>query len=405
MKTRSSPTSPKHQHDIDELYRVEPTIQRPVERSPGLAILILILSVLGSLAAFVGLREFADRHPFYRIVQPFRSSPGTTERVILQQQSNEKVVSVAEIVRSVEPALATIVTDRGGALPQSSDRQGYGTFISSDGTAIVAGVQTLPKQSIARTSSGQNLSITDEQIDPFTGMLVVRANAHTTAIPFANDQTIAVGMPVFIVRYNVVSGGTAVIASSVASLHARDLGAQNNSLIESSEKLSRFMVLSSVIDSSWTGAAVVNEKGELVGVVSPVNDNANTRVVPVTFIKQIASRYQPGNPITRPYLGVRYLDLAYAAAGADQPAKGARIDSDDSKKVPAVAAKSPASIAGLRQDDVIVGIDDTPLNDSASLGEVLNSYDDTAAIELTVIRKGKEQRIRVTLVSTGSPRT
>lgn len=399
MKSRTSPTSPKNQQIIDELYRVEPTIQKPVTRSFGLTLIVVIVSIIGSVGAFMGLKILADRHPLYRILQPFRSSPSSTEKIIIQQQSSEKTVAAVDTVTAVESSLATVVHQRPSGLPQSSDWVGNGTIISSNGTAVMVGTPSLPPESIIRTRAGQNIPIIDHQTDPFTGIVVVHSNAQTTAIPFANDQSITIGMPVFIIKYDVFSAGSSVVPSTITSLHARAIGQNTGSLIESSEKLNRLIVLADPVDDSWVGASVVNEKGELVGIISQSDAPLGAQVIPVPFIRQLTALYQPGNPISRPFLGVKSLDLAYAPIGKDQLAKGARIDSDDARKTPPVTLKSPAASAGLRQGDVIVSIDSIPLNDTMSLSEALSSYKVSSTIEVTIIRQSKELRLRVTLSS------
>ncbi len=402
MKSRISPTSPKNQQYIDQLYRVDPTIQKPARYSSGLLLVMLLASIIGSVAAYAGLRAYADRHPLYRVLQPFRSSLSSTEKIIIQQQSTEKTAAVADIVAKVESSLATVVRTRSSGLPQLSDRIGNNTFVSSDGVGIAVGISTQPAESVMRGRDGQNMKITDQQVDLFTGIVVVHTNDKTTAIPFASDQSVSIGMPAYVVTYNVFSAGSSVTPTTVASVHARAAVRNSESLIESSEKLGRFILLADPVDDASIGAAVVNERGELIGIISGTDAAHGTQVIPVRYIRQIVSLYQPGTPMTRPFLGVRYLDLAYAPMGADQRAKGARIDTDDVRKAPPVLPKSPASAAGLRQGDVVMSVDSTPLNDAMSLSEALSSYQALSTIELTIIRQGKEQRVKATLSSNTS---
>ena len=71
-------------------------------------------------------------------------------------------------------------------------------------------------------------------------------------------------------------------------------------------------------------------------------------------------------------------------------------DADDAYL--AVAAK-----AGLLRDDIVIAMDDRNITNATNLIQIVGAKPAGAVVELRVLRNGKEQRIRVTLVQRPPP--
>jgi S1-C subfamily serine protease len=62
-----------------------------------------------------------------------------------------------------------------------------------------------------------------------------------------------------------------------------------------------------------------------------------------------------------------------------------------------VSSNSPASKAGLRQGDIITGIDGTTLDETHSFINTLFSYKPGDQVNVVLMRNGNSQEIQVTL--------
>lgn len=401
MKSRDVPTSPKHRthpEEIDALYKMEPTIIKPHRRGGLFVVGVALLSVCVTLGVIVGLRFAADRYTTIGALRYFRSSTSTTERVVLQPSSSAQKIVLSDIISAVTPSLGTIVKSSSATVRRSDDTIGNAVFISNDGAAFtMTGTSTLGTASLVRLTDGVEQVIHDPQSDPATSAVFIRLNISTTPVTFADSDQVALGDPVSVFRYNAYGGGIEYIPTSIMGMHERSpVAAGDESLIESSDVITRQLRLSETFDASWVGAGVFNEKGHLVGIISGTGADQGTYVVPINGLKNLVTKYVAGETLQRAVLGVHYVNLSYHSAIASYPSKGALIFSND-KKVPAVTPKSPGSVAGLVANDVVTSVDAAPLNELRSLSDALSTYAPNSKVDLTVIRNGKEIKIPVTL--------
>jgi S1-C subfamily serine protease len=114
-------------------------------------------------------------------------------------------------------------------------------------------------------------------------------------------------------------------------------------------------------------------------------------VFPIDTAKVVAEQIINKGYFTHPFLGVGYEPITPDIASTyNLPVKwGAYITR--------VAANSPASTAGLKQGDIIIGVGDVTLNDTHSYLNTLYGYKPGDKVTLTVIRDGKTLELEVTL--------
>lgn len=152
-----------------------------------------------------------------------------------------------------------------------------------------------------------------------------------------------------------------------------------------------------VLDSAQqppSGTVVTNIGGDLVGVVTQATDD-NPRVLPLeTILPSFRSLLRDGE-VARPWLGVEVVDLrGFVGSGTEQYElkTGALIPDETS-----IEPDSPAEVAGLRAEDIILEVDGRPLNGVHTLDELLIQYEPNDSITLTVVRDGEERELNVKL--------
>jgi serine protease Do len=113
--------------------------------------------------------------------------------------------------------------------------------------------------------------------------------------------------------------------------------------------------------------------------------------VPINVAKEILPQLRTKGRVTRGWLGVQIQPVTEALARTYklQEAKGALIAD--------VTDDSPAAKAGLRPDDVVIGVDGREVRDNTDLTSYISSRAPETTVHLKVLRGGAEKDIAVTL--------
>lgn len=204
---------------------------------------------------------------------------------------------------------------------------------------------------------------------------------------FGNSEKIQIGEWVLAIGnpYEFTSTVTAGIVSAKArniDILRRYGDPQNRYKIEA------FIQTDAAVNPGNSGGALVNLKGELVGIntaiASPTGSFAGySFAVPASLVEKVIYDLKDYGVVQRPLLGISIQDVDAALAGE----KG--FDVLKGVWVAGVGSNSAADDAGLEVDDVVIAIEGRTVNSVAELQEqvALNSPGDE--IEVTFIRSGK----------------
>ncbi|AMV38338.1 trypsin-like peptidase domain-containing protein [Planctomyces sp. SH-PL62] len=141
--------------------------------------------------------------------------------------------------------------------------------------------------------------------------------------------------------------------------------------------------LDSKLNLGMSGGAVVNLKGELVGLVT-------TAASPAGFDAMAGYAF----PIDR--MGRRAVEtlkqgkeVEYGLLGIRQSA-GFNANMGNSNRIDSVSPNSPAALGDLQRDDVIVAVEGAPVHDFSSLIVAVSAYAPGDKIRLKILREGRE---------------
>jgi S1-C subfamily serine protease len=132
------------------------------------------------------------------------------------------------------------------------------------------------------------------------------------------------------------------------------------------------------------GSPAYDESGALVGVTSATMDSAPAAMVPIAVARAVADDIIDGGEANHPRLGVR-----------------ARTNDDDpsGSLILAVTVDGPASAGGVEIGDVIVAIDETPIDSVDAMVATLRLFEPGDAITVIVERDGSGVLCAVSLDS------
>jgi S1-C subfamily serine protease len=184
------------------------------------------------------------------------------------------------------------------------------------------------------------------------------------------------------------------IANTTAPVgeHAADL-------VRSSESLTR-LIMTDAHPALPVGAMVLSERSEVIGLVAG-HGTLGTLIVPVDAWSDIIDSVLKGNGPQRPYLGVRYLDLAEGGAvdGEGRAERGAKLTATADGKTLAVTKGSPADKAGLRADDIVLAVNGEAVSARKTLSDIVAAYLPGMKVTVNYRRAGLDRTAEVTLTT------
>ncbi|HHA19711.1 MAG TPA: DegQ family serine endoprotease [Methylophaga sp.] len=228
--------------------------------------------------------------------------------------------------------------------------------------------------------------------DPATDVALIRIPAENlTALPLADSDQLRVGD--FVVAIGNPFGlGQTVTSGIVSALGRSGLG------IEGYEN---FIQTDASINPGNSGGALVNLRGELVGIntaiFSPGQKAGNIGIgfaIPSNMVKQITEQLLDHGEVRRAYLGVQMQDIS------PDLAKAFNIDSKQGAVVTHIQSDSAAEKAGLKVGDIVTAIDGDRLINADSLRNTIGLLLVGQSIQLDIIRDGKPRTLHATVEET-----
>jgi serine protease Do len=174
------------------------------------------------------------------------------------------------------------------------------------------------------------------------------------------------------------------VSAGILSARARDIGAG---------PYDDFLQTDAAINPGNSGGPLFNLQGEVIGInTAIVGGGAGIGfAVPSNLAKALLPQLEKGGPVTRGWLGVAAQDLDPALASAlDAPGTEGAL-------VTHVEPRSPAFLAGLRPDDIVLALDGEPIVSAGALTRAVALKAPGTRVELTVWREGERRPVPLEL--------
>jgi len=222
--------------------------------------------------------------------------------------------------------------------------------------------------------------------DPDTDIAVLQVSGEgLSALPLADSSKLRVGD--FVVAIGNPFGlGQTVTSGIVSALGRSGLG------IESIED---FIQTDASINLGNSGGALVNLRGELVGINTAIYGAGNQGsigigfAIPINLAHDVMSQLIDHGEVRRGRLGADGQDLT------EQLAQAFGIGRSQGFIVTRIESGSPASSAGLQVGDVIVAANGKPIRSAADMHNLVGLQRIGETIELQLYRDGKPLRLPV----------
>lgn len=209
---------------------------------------------------------------------------------------------------------------------------------------------------------------------------------HLQAVSFADPQQLAVGD--FVVAIGSPFGLTQTVTSGVVSALNR-----NNLGIEGYEN---FIQTDASINPGNSGGALLNLRGELVGINTAILSSSNGGnigigfAIPVDIVQSIMQQLLRYGHVNRGIAGVMLQTLT------PELAQAFHSTAEEGALVSQVAPLSPAAQAGLVVGDIIISMNGTPIHNAGQLKMQIGLVRADNPIKLRVLRKKQLEDITLT---------
>ncbi|KAG5186673.1 trypsin-like cysteine/serine peptidase domain-containing protein [Tribonema minus] len=280
----------------------------------------------------------------------------------------------------------------GGGAGKVEQGQGSGVIFSADGLVLTnAHVVNGANKVTVTLTDGRKLLATVKGADELTDLAVLKIEGEGENIPFpvaqlgdseelsVGDWVIAVGNPV-----GLDSTVTLGIVSSLKR-SSQEVGIPDRKVT--------FIQTDAAINPGNSGGALVNERGEVVGINTAIRAYAEGIgfAIPVNKAKQIMYELAEGRAIQHPYIGVHMTTVT------PDMARQNNLDPNAPNELPEVYGamvimvlpSTPAYDAGLRRFDVVIEMKGARIKNA---GDIVSQVDECMVgenVPLKVLRAGR----------------
>jgi len=273
---------------------------------------------------------------------------------------------------------------------------GSGVIVSQDGY-IVTNNHVVDGADKIEITLNDKRSYTAEVIgkDPATDLALIKIKE--TGLPFmayGNSDNVRVGEWVLAVGnpFNLTSTVTAGIVSAKG---------RNINLLERNPEKGQFPIESYIqtdaaVNPGNSGGALVNTKGELVGINSAIASNTGSYTgysfaIPVNLTRKVIADLLEFGEVQRAFIGVSIQDLDSKLANEKS------INEIKGVYVTGLTAGGSGEEAGIREGDVITRIGDVNVNNVPELQEQISRFRPGNKVNVTLKRNNQEKVLPVVL--------
>lgn len=228
--------------------------------------------------------------------------------------------------------------------------------------------------------------------DPTSDIALLKIDADSLkAIPIGNSDDLSIGQWVLAIGnpFNL----TSTVTAGIVSAKARNININN-----SKYAIESFIQTDAAVNPGNSGGALINTKGELVGINTAIASPTGTFTgysfaIPSNIVKKVVNDLIQYGEVHRAFLGVSVTEIT------NDVVKQYGLPNNDGVLISNVVPDGAADKAGIKEGDVILKIGDKEISQVPQLIEQISLHRPGDKVTLTIRRKKKIQTINVTLTN------
>ncbi len=225
--------------------------------------------------------------------------------------------------------------------------------------------------------------------DPNTDIAVIKIDEENLPfISFGNSDKVRVGE--WVLAVGNPFDLTSTVTAGIVSAKGRNIG-----ILRERYGIESFIQTDAAVNPGNSGGALVNLKGELIGINSAIATPTGSYAgysfaVPVSLVKKVVDDLIEFGMVQRALLGIEIMNV-------NDPRIEEDLDDLNGVYIAVVNENTAAEEAGLKKGDVIHNINKTEVADVAQLQDLVARHRPGDKIQVTYTRDGKTKTVSVKL--------
>ncbi len=394
--TQPAPTpyqdGPGQMHAPPYMPPVSPRRSAGGARTGAIIALTLLLALIFGVGLFAGW-QFGRTSNTATNTSALQT--GTAPAATVPPLTGNNLQAVREaVIAKVKPSVVQVnVTLQGGSGIGSGvivDRRGY--IVTNN--HVVDGAQSIEVVLYDGTRLSAQLVGTDPA-DDLAVLKITPPSKGLTVATLGDSSKLQVGQEVLAIGNPL--GITQTVTNGIISALGRSVSEGRGGAT-----IANAIQTDAPINPGNSGGALVDLQGNLVGIptLSAIDPEFNTPAngvgfaIPSNRVAFVVPQIIASGSVThtgRAYLGVRVTDVDANLAARNN------LSVDHGALIVSVVSNGPAASAGLQAGDVIVQLDNKPVNDSQSLTDILVNENPGSTVAAKVYRGNQQLTINVKL--------
>jgi len=378
---------------------------------------LFLAAVLGSLCTLAAYQWFNSNEKGVRL-EYAAGTPMNSVAYTMDENGQAVPLDFTQTAAKVTEAVVFIRSTQDGIRSQRSEEStdpfreffgprmqqgpmqssGSGVIINDKGY-IVTNNHVVEHADVVEVTLSDNRTLKADVLatDPDTDLALVKVNAEGLPhLSFVDSDKAKVGEWVLAVGnpFNLNS----TVTAGIISAKGRNINILNRNTQEGNTAIESFIQTDAAINPGNSGGALVDLNGGLLGINTAIASPTGAYsgygfAVPSNIVSKIVEDLIQYGAVQRGWLGVSIGSVN------SQMVKEFELSVNEGAYVSSFAEKSSAKDAGLKEGDVVVKIDETPIRSSTALIEYIGRHRPGDKVNVVVNRKGKELTLPVILKS------
>lgn len=379
---------------VDRLPQAPLASRQKSKKAPRIAAIAIGVALLAGAAGFGGAflqDELADKAIF---------TEARTDGNVGMTASEQDITGAVNKVNKSVVSIVTEVRSRTYLGTQVGEGAGTGIIVSKDGYVltnkhVIDGASDMGVVTSDGTTYDNVTLIGTDPLNDVAFLKIGRVNDLPVA-ELGDSNSIRVAQEVIAIG-NSLGQYQNTVTSGIISGKGRPVTAEAGD--GGTETLTDLLQTDAAINPGNSGGPLINTSGQVIGINTAIAAEAQGIgfAIPVNATKGMLKSILKDGKAERAYLGVNYVAITPEVTKeySLNVSEGAYVRGGEGSA--AVVAGSPADKAGLRENDIILKVNDENVGENGGLGSLVAAYAPGETITLTIKRGNDTKTVEVTL--------
>lgn len=385
-------------------------LKNPRKIAKGISILFLVFFIGGiggvyfdqHILPFIRTNKYLSRINFLNRAAENVTIINNTQQVTIKE--DDSINEVASLASNAVVNIVSIVNQKDIVTRENKieNRSGTGVIVTSDGLIVTYRASIIEKDANYKVflSNGNHYDAKFIGIDEFTDLAFLKIDANNlTTVSLADSSGLHPGKKLIAIGNSFGEYQNRYEAGLLSHINKNfNLGGK---AVAVSEKLEGVFEDDLKNQKEYIGGPVVGYSRDMIGIIGMININGQDKYfqIPSNAVRNSISLAVNNELNSRPFFGAYYISITkeFFITNKLNRDRGALIYSPSGKQGLAIISGSPAEVAGIKINDIIVSVNGEEVNLDNPLSNLINKNKKGSQVEFIIDRNGQEIKITAQL--------